>query len=442
MNLLIVGSGGREHAFADCVRRDAPDATIYAAPGNPGMLGTAELVNIGAADIGGLLDFAAARRIDLTVVGPEAPLAAGVADRFAEAGLPVFGPDRAGARLEASKAFAKRLMRDCGVPTADHETFDDAAAALDYVAGHEEPLVVKASGLAAGKGAIVCETRGEARRAIEEMMVDRKFGDAGGQVVIEEFMRGVELSVFFLADGERAVPLLTSRDYKRVGEGDRGLNTGGMGAYSPAAPADPDFIDEVRREIAQPVLDAMAESGAPYRGFLYAGLMLTAAGPRVVEFNCRMGDPETQVVLPLTSSNLLEPMLRVAHRESLAGWHPEAAPGHALVTVMASAGYPESSDAGRPIEIPDFDPAEVRVFHAGTAMKEGRLVTAGGRVLGITGFGGTLEEAARRSREAAARVRFDGAHSRSDIGWHELNPDRLGPDESARIHPSGKTSDG
>ena len=440
MNLLIVGSGGREHAIADCLRRDAPDATIYAAPGNPGMLGTAELVGIAAGDIEALLDFAAARRVDLTVVGPEAPLAAGIADRFTHAGLPVFGPDRAGARLEASKAFAKQLMRDHGVPTADYETFDDAAAALDYAAGHEEPLVVKASGLAAGKGAIVCETRGEARTAIEEMMVDRRFGDAGGKVVVEEFMRGVELSVFFMADGERAVPLLTSRDYKRAGEGDRGLNTGGMGAYSPAAPADPDFIDEVRREIAQPVLDAMAEAGAPYRGFLYAGLMLTATGPRVVEFNCRLGDPETQVVLPLTSANMLEPMLRVAHGESLADWHPEAAPGHALVTVMASAGYPEGSDSGRSIEIPAFDPDEVRVFHAGTAMEDGRLVTAGGRVLGVTGFGATLGEAARRSREATGRIRFDGAHSRSDIGWHELEADRLEPEEMARIHPSGTSA--
>ncbi len=432
MNLLIIGSGGREHAMAECLRRDAPEATIHAAPGNPGMRGTASLVDIGAGDIGALLDFATERRIDLTVVGPEAPLAEGIADRFAAAGLPVFGPDRAGARLEASKAFAKKLMRDRGVPTADHETFDDAGAALDYVGGHEEPLVVKASGLAAGKGAIVCETRAEARAAIEAMMVERAFGDAGGKVVIEEFMRGVELSVFFVADGERAVPLLTSRDYKRVGEGDRGLNTGGMGAYSPASPADPDFIDDVRRTIAQPVLDEMAEQGAPYRGFLYAGLMLTATGPRVVEFNCRMGDPETQVVLPLTSSNLLEPMLRVAHGDSLTGWRPEAAPGYALVTVMASAGYPETSDSGRPIEIPAFDEEKVRVFHAGTAVRDGRLVTAGGRVLGVTGFGSTLTEAARRSREATERIRFDGAHFRSDIGWHELEPEG-----AARTRPAG-----
>ena len=439
MNLLIIGSGGREHAIADSLRRDAPAAAIYVAPGNPGMSDAATLVSIPAGDVDALADFAAERRIDLTVVGPEAPLAAGIADRFRADELPVFGPDRAGARLEASKAFAKRLMRDRGVPTADHETFDDAAAAIDYVDGHEEPLVVKASGLAAGKGAIVCETRAEARTAIEEMMIGGRFGDAGARVVVEEFMRGVELSVFFVADGELAVPLLTSRDYKRVGEGDRGLNTGGMGAYAPASPAAPDFIEQVRATIAQPVLDAMGEAGAPYRGFLYAGLMLTDEGPRVVEFNCRMGDPETQVVLPLTRSNLLEPMLRVARGESLRGWRAAAEEGFALVTVMASAGYPEGSDPGRPINMPAFDPDEVKVFHAGTAVRDGRLVTAGGRVLGVTGFGATLEAAARRSREAAGRIGFPGSHFRSDIGWHELEPARLDLAERALIAPSDRT---
>ena len=437
MNLLIIGSGGREHAIADCLRRDAPDATIHVAPGNPGMRGTAELVGIPAGDIDALVEFSVEHRIDLTVVGPEAPLAAGIVDRFREAGLPVFGPDRDGARLEASKAFAKRLMRERGVPTADHETFDDPEAALDYVSGHDEPLVVKASGLAAGKGAIVCESRAEARTAIREMMIGGKFGDAGARVVIEEFMRGVELSVFFVADGERAVPLLTSRDYKRVGDGDRGLNTGGMGAYAPAGPCGPAFIERVRRTIAQPVLEAMSEAGAPYRGFLYAGLMLTEEGPRVVEFNCRMGDPETQVVLPLTRSNLLEPMLRVAHDDSLSGWHPQASTGAALVTVMASAGYPEGSDSGRPIEIPAFDPEKVKVFHAGTTIRGDRLVTAGGRVLGVTGFGTTLEQAARRSREAVEHIRFEGSHSRADIGWHELEPARLAAGERALIAPPG-----
>ncbi len=430
VKLLIIGSGGREHALADILRRDAPDAEIFAAPGNPGMTDSARRVAIASDDVDALLAFASERQIDLTVVGPEAPLAAGIVDRFETARLPIFGPSRAGARLEASKAFAKRLMRDHGVPTADYETFEDAGSALDYVSGHAEPLVVKASGLAAGKGAVVCATRDEARVAIREMMIEGRFGSAGAKVVVEEFMHGVELSVFFIADGRRAVPLLTSRDYKRVGEGDVGLNTGGMGAYAPAAPADSSFVDRVRDEIAQPVLDAMTEAGTPYRGFLYAGLMLTPAGPRVVEFNCRLGDPETQAVLPLTQSSLLEPMLRVSHGDSLDDWTPTATGGAALVTVMASAGYPESSESGQPIDIPIFDPDEVRVFHAGTAIREGRLATAGGRVLGVTGFGSTLEEAGRRSREAAARIRFDASHYRRDIGWHELEPDRLESAES------------
>ncbi|MCG8469279.1 MAG: phosphoribosylamine--glycine ligase [Gemmatimonadetes bacterium] len=437
MKLLVVGNGGREHAFVDRLRRDAPEARLFAAPGNPGMASLARLVPIGSDDIDGLADFARDERIDLTIVGPEAPLAAGLANRFQTRDLPVFGPTAAGARLEASKAFAKALMREHGVPTASYETFQDPSAALDYLAGHDEPLVVKASGLAAGKGAVVCETRDDARAAVEAMMVHARFGDAGAKVVIEEFMRGVELSVFFVADGERAVPLITSRDYKRVGEGDRGLNTGGMGAYAPAAPSDPDFIERVRQDIAQPVLDAMAEAGTPYRGFLYAGLMLTETGPRVVEFNCRMGDPETQVVLPLMRSNLLDAMIRVARGESLAGWACRPDERAAVVTVMASAGYPETSDPGRVIALPDFPAEEVVVYHAGTTIEDERLVTAGGRVLGVTGFGATLEEAGARSREAAERIEFEGSHFRSDIGWHELAPDRLTAAEVELLTSSG-----
>ncbi len=425
MNLLIVGSGGREHAFVDILRRDAPEAKLFAAPGNPGMIGAAELVPIPADDIDGLLSFAQEERIDLTVVGPEAPLANGIVNRFNAFGLPIFGPSRAGARLEASKAFAKQLMNDCGVPTAGHETFEDANQALDYISSHAEPLVVKASGLAAGKGAVVCETRAEARTAVTEMMVNSQFGTAGDKVVIEEFMEGLELSVFFIADGENAVPLLTSRDYKRVAEGDVGLNTGGMGAYAPAEPSNSTFVERVRAEIAQPVLDAMSEAGTPYHGFLYAGLMLTESGPRVIEFNCRFGDPETQVVLPLTRSSLLEPMLAVAHGESLAGWHAEADTRTALTTVMASAGYPEKSDPGRTIKLPELDPTKVQVFHAGTALRNKQLVTGGGRVLAVTGFGENLEVAARRSQYAASQITFQGAHFRRDIGWHELEPERL-----------------
>jgi len=433
VKLLVVGSGGREHAFVDKLRRDAPDATLYAAPGNPGIASLAECLDIAAGDIEALAGFATEREIDLTIVGPEGPLAAGIVDRFRALGLPIFGPTGAAARLEASKAFAKRLMEARGVPTAGFACFDDADAARACVRDHAEPLVVKASGLAAGKGALVCETRAEALDAIDLLMVEARFGDAGAEVVVEEFMEGVELSVFFLADGERAVPLLTSRDYKRIGEGDAGPNTGGMGAYAPAAPSNADFLEEIRARIADPVLDAMAEEGTPYRGFLYAGLMLTAEGPRVVEFNCRLGDPETQVVLPLTRSSLLEPLRAVALGDSLEGWTFEETGGAALVTVLASAGYPESSDPGRPIDLPAFDPDEVRVYHAGTARRDGALVTDGGRVLGVTGFGGDLGEAARRSREAAERVRFEGKQWRRDIGWHELEPARVAPAEASRL---------
>lgn len=431
MKILVVGSGGREHAFVDKFAGDEPHAEIFAAPGNPGMARQATRVDISSGDVAGLADFASGHGIDLTVVGPEAPLADGIADRFAERGLAVFGPTARAARLESSKAFAKELMRDNAVPTAAFRNFTDHAEARAHIESHPEPLVVKASGLAAGKGAIVCETRGEAMAAIDALMLEEKFGQAGAEVVVEEFMEGVELSVFFIADGTRAVPLLTSRDYKRIGEGDTGLNTGGMGAYSPAAPSGDDFLESVRESIAAPVLRAMSAAGAPYRGLLYAGLMLTREGPKVVEFNCRLGDPETEAVLPLTESNLVRPLLEVARGGSLEGWAPKAHPGAALVTVVSSAGYPETSDPGREISLPEVDPAKGRIYHAGTAMDGDRLVTAGGRVLAVTGLGSTLREAAETSRSIAADVRFRGAGWRRDIGWHELHPERV-PAESAR----------
>jgi phosphoribosylamine--glycine ligase len=409
MKVLVVGSGGREHAIVDKLHRDDPGAHLCAAPGNPGIAELAEIVPLAADDLDGLLGFAQQEDIDLTIVGPEVPLADGIVDLFDSRDAPIFGPTRAAARIEASKAFAKTLMREYEVPSADFAIFTDADAALAYVRALGGPLVVKASGLAAGKGAIVCPATEEAVAAVEALMIETRFGEAGAEVVIEEFMQGVEISVFYLTDGDRAVPLLTSRDYKRIGEGDRGLNTGGMGAYSPASPSDTEFLDDVGRTVT-------------YRGFLYAGLMLTRSGPRVVEFNCRLGDPETQVVLPLTASNLLEPMLAIARGEGLGDWEANPMPGAALVTVLASAGYPESSDLGRPIDVPPMDPDTVRVYHAGTALEAGALVTNGGRVLGVTGLGANLEEAARNSREGAARIHFDGMHWRRDIGWHELSP--------------------
>lgn len=420
MKLLVVGGGGREHALAEKLRTDAPDAAIFVAPGNPGTAEIAENVSIPSSSIRRLADFAADRGVDLTVVGPEAPLAAGIGDVFEERGLPVFGPRKAGARIESSKAFADRLMEENGIPTARFRVFTDRDEASAYVSAEGAPIVVKASGLAAGKGSYVCETVAEAERALDEIMEEERFGEAGDRVVIEEFMRGRELSVFFLTDGERAIPLLPSRDHKRLEEGGRGPNTGGMGAYAPVRDADPGLVEEARARIALPTLRALADRGTPYRGFLYAGLMLTEEGPRVVEFNCRLGDPEAQVVLPLTRSSLLEPMMAVARGEDLDGWTPEFRSGAALITVLASGGYPGEYETGLPIDLPrDLSGPDLRIYHAGTTREDSRLVTAGGRVLGVVGLGEDLRIAAERSRAGAERVRFPGRQWRRDIGRSE-----------------------
>jgi len=421
MKILVVGGGGREHALVERLARDEPDAAVLAAPGNPGTARLATGVPVPTEDLEALVELVERERVDLTVVGPEAPLAAGLADRLEAAGRPVFGPVRAAARIEASKAFAKEIMEEKGVPTARHRTFEEADPARAFVRERGAPIVVKASGLAAGKGSFVCRTVEDAERAVAALLEERRFGAAGDRVVVEEFMEGRELSLFFLCDGERAVPLLPSRDHKRVGEGGTGPNTGGMGAYAPVADGTPELVEEVRRRIARPVLEALAERGHPYRGILYAGLMLTPEGPRVVEFNCRFGDPEAQVVLPLTRSSLVEPMVRVARGESLRGWSPEFREGAALVTVLASGGYPGEYETGFPIEIPDdLEDADRRVYHAGTARRGERLVTAGGRVLGVTGLGASLAEAGRRSREGAARIRFRNVRWRRDIGHSEI----------------------
>ena len=421
-SILLVGNGGREHAMAAAIRNDTPDADLFIAPGNPGTARLGTNVPIAADDVARLLRFATDRSIGLTIVGPEVPLAAGLGDAFAERGLPLFGPDAAAARIESSKAFAKRLMAEEGVPTAEFEVFTDAEEAIAHVRSGTVPVVVKASGLAAGKGAIVCEDRDQAESAVREVMVERRFGDAGDSLVVEEFMEGEELSVFFLSDGSAAVPLVPSRDHKRLEEGDRGPNTGGMGAYAPVRGADEELIDRIRVSIAEPVLAGMAARGCPYRGFLYAGLMLTPEGPKVIEFNCRLGDPEAQAVLPLTRGGLVDPMRAVARGGALDGWKPDLAPGSALVTVLVSDGYPGSYPKGLPIEIPeDLEGPEVHVYHAGTADSADGLVTSGGRVLGVTGIGADLSEAARRSREAAGRIRFEGAKFRRDIGHSELD---------------------
>lgn len=423
MELLVVGSGGREHALVAKLRRDAPDARIYAAPGNPGTASVAENLPIASDALAELADFAEGKDVDLTVVGPEAPLAAGLADVFQERGLPVFGPTREAARIEASKAFADRLMEEHGIPTAEFRVFEEPEAARHYVSERGAPIVVKASGLAGGKGAYVCSSVEEAKEAVDEIMVDGRFGEAGERVVVEEFLEGEELSVFFLVDGRNAVPLVPSRDHKRLDEGGRGPNTGGMGAYAPVADSTEDLVREVRDRIALPTLEALAGRGSPYRGILYCGLMLTGDGPKVVEFNCRLGDPEAQVVLPLTGADLVAPMLSVARGEGLGGWDPDTRDGAALVTVMASDGYPVDYETGFPIEIPpDLESDRIHVYQAGTARdEEGELVTAGGRVLGVTGIGDDLDEAGQRSRAAAGRIHFPGAHWRRDIGRSEMS---------------------
>ncbi len=416
---MVVGGGGREHALCWALRRENPAADLYCAPGNPGTARLARNLSLPADDLDRIADAADMYGIDLTVVGPEVPLARGLADRLRAEGRAVFGPGAAAAQLEASKAFAKEVMEAAGIPTAASRTFHEPAPALDYVAAHPEPLVVKASGLAAGKGAVVCTTRGQAAATVRAMLGDGSFGDAGRTVVIEAFLEGEEISVLAITDGHAVELLPVSQDHKRLLEGDRGPNTGGMGAYSPVSVASPALLDRVRREVLFPALAEMRRRETPYRGVLYAGLMIDPAGaPWVVEFNCRLGDPETQVVLPLVSQGLTDCLRSVA-----AGGPPTPLTlrsAASVTTVLASEGYPDAPRKGAEITIPDALPDGVSVFHAGTALAaDGVLRVAGGRVLNVTAVASTFGEAQRRSREAAAAIRFDGKVYRRDIGWRE-----------------------
>jgi phosphoribosylamine---glycine ligase len=420
MRILIVGNGGREHALLWKLKRDAPEAEFFATQPSPGMAPLCEPVGIAPTDIEALAGWAAAHRIDLTVIGPEAPLGAGIVDRLQSKGLSVFGPTRAAARIETSKSYSKELMRNANVPTAEHRSFSNREGAVAWVREHGAPIVVKASGLAAGKGVIVCMTLDEAVAAIDAMLGDLAFGEAGSEIVIEEFMEGEELSIFAVCDGRDFLLLQPSQDHKRVGEEDSGPNTGGMGAYAPVSIADQEVLDEARTEIIAPTLAALAADGAPFRGFLYAGLMRTADGLKVVEFNCRFGDPEAQVVLPLMESSLLDLLVTVAEGGSIVGRTVSSKAGAAVSTVLASGGYPGPYEKGKSIAIPsDLENDDLIVFHAGTAEVDGEIVTAGGRVLAVTAIAPTFAAAARASREAAARIEFDGGFFRRDIGWRE-----------------------
>ncbi|HEY9427520.1 MAG TPA: phosphoribosylamine--glycine ligase [Gemmatimonadaceae bacterium] len=420
MKVLMVGGGGREHALAWKLRRDDPSLELISAPGNPGLEEMGRTVPVSATDITALTELARRERPALTIVGPEAPLAAGIVDAFRAERLAIFGPTAAAARIESSKSFAKELMLNAGVPTARAERHTNAAKAKRAARELGAPVVVKASGLAAGKGVIVCESVADADAAIDSMLGAHVFGGAGDEILVEEFMEGDELSIFAITDGTELLTMLPARDHKRLLEGDRGPNTGGMGAYAPVADASPELVDEVVERIFMPTLRALRERDATFTGLLYAGLMLTADGPRVVEFNCRFGDPETEALMPLLESSLLEPCLAVARGESLRGGELRWSDQYAVTTVLAAEGYPESPRKGAPITLPA--PTEgVHIYHAGTARDaDGRLVTSGGRVLAVTAVAPTMEEARASSASAAAKIDFAGKHFRSDIGRRDL----------------------
>ena len=420
MRILIVGNGGREHALLWKLRRDAPAASFFATQPNGGMVSDCEHLEIEATDVDNLSSWARSNQIDLTIVGPEAPLAAGIVDHFEKVGLPIFGPQAKAARIESSKAYSKELMRNAGIPTAEHRTFTDLSTAEAWILRQGAPTVVKASGLAAGKGAVVCTTEQEALSAVRSMLGDFIFGEAGREVVIEEFLEGEELSVFALTDGEHSVILQPSQDHKRVGEGETGPNTGGMGAYAPVSIATPELMAEVGSKIIQPTLRALAEDGSPFQGLLYAGLIKTERGLQVIEFNCRFGDPETQVVLPLMQDSLLDLIATVAEGGRLQPGVAAARPDVAVTTVVASGGYPSSYEKSNEVTIPtQLESENCIVFHAGTMRREGQLLTSGGRVLAVTALAPSISEAAEASADAAGQIEFEGAFHRSDIGWRE-----------------------
>jgi phosphoribosylamine---glycine ligase len=422
MKILIVGNGGREHALLWKLNRDRPAAEFFITRGNGGTDALATAVSIAPDDVAGVAGWAEGEGIDLVVVGPEVPLAEGLVDALATRRIAAFGPTAAAAAIEASKAFSKDVMQAAGVPTAGFRVFTDAAAAEAYIRDQGAPIVVKASGLAAGKGAIVCASEDEAIHAVQRMLRARDFGAAGLQVVIEECMQGEELSVFALTDGRDVLVMPPSQDHKRIGEGDTGPNTGGMGAYLPVSIADLPLMERITDTILLPTLEEMSRRGSPFRGLLYAGIMLTEDGPKVVEYNCRFGDPETQAVLPLMDSSLLDPLEAVARGGSIRGAELHWKDAAAVTTVLAAGGYPGDVDKGQEIAIPrGMDTEEdVLVFHAGTAHAHGRLVTTGGRVLAVTGLGPDIAAAAQRSRRGAERIEFPGRQYRRDIGWREL----------------------
>jgi phosphoribosylamine--glycine ligase len=421
MKILLIGSGGREHALAWKIAQSPKVTKLYCAPGNPGIAELAECVAVAADDISGLKNFARQNKIDLTVVGPEIPLTLGIVDEFERAGLKIFGPGKAAAQLEGSKTFAKKIMKKYKIPTAAYAVFDDAQKALEHVYMSRFPVVIKADGLAAGKGVTVAISLVEAKRAINAALQDKIFGAGGAQIVIEEFLAGEEASLLAFCDGKDFVPMVSAQDHKAVYDEDKGPNTGGMGAYSPVPVVSKEILRQTEETIFRPLLDGLAKEGIPYKGVLYAGLMITPDGPKVVEFNCRFGDPETQAVLPRLQTDIVD-----IFEACLAGkisvqniaWSADAA----VCVVLAADGYPSQYEKGREISglaaaaaLPD-----TYVFQAGTARQDGKLVTSGGRVLGVTALGADIKAAIKNAYKAADLISFAGLHKRKDIGKKAL----------------------
>lgn len=417
MKVLVVGSGGREHAIVWKLRQSSRIDKIYCAPGNAGISQEAECVPIGAMEFDKLIAFAKENRIDFTIIGMDDPLVGGIVDEFEKNGLRVFGPRKNAAIIEGSKSFSKDLMKKYGIPTARYEAFNDYNAAKKYLDSQSLPIVIKADGLALGKGVLICETREDAEAGLKEIMLDKKFGDAGNSVVIEEFLEGPEVSVLSFCDGKTVVPMVSAQDHKRALDNDKGLNTGGMGTFSPGKFYTDELNEKCMNEIFAPSLKAMAAEGRPFIGILYFGLMLTKDGMKVIEYNARFGDPETQVVLPRLKTDLLDIMEACADG-SLDKLDIEWYDNAAVCVVLASGGYPVSYDKG--FEISGLEDIKKRgdliVFHAGTALKDGKFVTNGGRVLGITGIGATLEEAIKTAYQGVEIVDFEKKHFRRDIG--------------------------
>lgn len=417
MKILVIGSGGREHAICWKLAKSPMVDKLYAAPGNAGIFRQAELVNIKVDDIDNLLRFAKEKAIDLTVVGPEIPLALGIVDRFEAEKLKIFGPTKMAAEIEASKAYAKQFMRKYHIPTASYMVFDDMKEALRFVKGSSYPLVIKADGLAAGKGVSVVQNYDAAERTIKDMMQKRAFGEAGAKIVVEDFLTGEEASVFAFTDGKSVLPLIPSQDHKRIGDGDTGPNTGGMGAYAPVPFVSEKMQKDILDLVLEPTVAGMAEEKRPFRGLLYAGMMITEKGPKVIEYNCRFGDPETQALLPLLKTDLAA-IFHAVVNGTLDNEVLEWEDAYASCVILASGGYPGEYEKGKEIlglkEIKDSD---ALVFHSGTKFESRRYLTDGGRVLGVVGVDEHLESAVARAYETAEKIRFEGRQFRSDIGY-------------------------